>query len=385
MALLPFYIPKQKRLKVVIIGGGYAGIAALTTLLRYAPDTDITIIDPKQQHIKITHLQETFRYPLTDFLVPFADIANRYGCRHIAASIRFPPGELKNYQDKKQLIVNEEVVNFDYLLIASGCEYWTADHDDNVLSLHDFTISAGSELLTQWLNKNIQSEQSISVVGGGATGIQFLFEIKKFLLRIKSKAELRLIHASQHVLEQFPDGFNTYAQSRMHEMDIAFYPNTSYLEQQSGQILLADKQTQKQFELPSSLSILFLGMKQHNIFTTNAFGQVIDDQKPLSNIFAAGDCSYYQSLGSNALTAQSAVRKGKLAARNILRHSGFFGLLEPYLHHELGYVVSLGPADAVGWLVSEGNLVTGLPAQTIKEIVEAQYDLLLAGIDTYLV
>ena len=90
-------------------------------------------------------------------------------------------------------------------------------------------------------------------------------------------------------------------------------------------------------------------------------------------------------MGSNTLTAQSAVRKGKLAARNILRHSGFAGLLEPYLHFDLGYVVSLGSADAVGWLASEGNLVTGLPALTIKELVEAQYDLLLAGIDTYLV
>ena len=87
MSFLPFNIPKQKRLKVVIIGGGYAGIAAMTTLLRYAPDTEITIIDPKEQHIKITHLHETFRYPLIDLLVPFSDIESRYGCRHILVSM----------------------------------------------------------------------------------------------------------------------------------------------------------------------------------------------------------------------------------------------------------------------------------------------------------
>ena len=385
MAFLPFYIAKQKRLKVVIIGGGYAGIAALTNLLRYAPDTDITIIDPKEQHIKITHLHETFRYPLTDLLVPFADIENRYGCRHISASVHFDQGDLQKCQDKKQLVVNEEVLNFDYLLIASGGESKTADSIDNVLDLQAFTISAGSDLLIRLLNKNNQSGQSISVVGGGATGIQFLFEIKQFLNRIKSRAELRLIHSGEHVLEQFPDGFSTYVQSRMHDMDIAFYPDTYYCGQQSSEILLAEKQTGKKFELSSNISILFLGKKKQNIFTTNAFGQTIEDQKPLPNIFVAGDCSYYQSLGSNTLTAQSAVRKGKLTARNILRHSGFPGLLEPYLHHDLGYVVSLGSADAVGWLGSEGNLVTGMPALAIKEFVEAQYDLLLVGIDTYLV
>lgn len=385
VTFLPFYIPKQKKLKVVIVGGGYAGIAALTTLVRYAPNIEITIVDPKDWHIKTTHLHETFRYPLTDFLVPFQDIENRYGCRHISASIHFDQSKLHGYQESKQLIINEEILNFDYLLIASGCESRTLDHVDNVLGLQDFTILAGSDLLTEFLNKNNQSEQSISVVGGGATGIQFLFEIKQFLSRIKSKAELRLIHSGEHVLEQFPDGFNSYVQSRMQDMNIAFYPNTYYRGQEDNKILLTDKQREKQFELSSGMSILFLGKKQQAVFSANTFGQVIENQKPLQNIFTAGDCSYYQSLGSNTLTAQSAVRKGKLAARNILRHSGLLGLLEPYLHHELGYVVSLGSADAVGWLGSESNLVTGISALSIKELVEVQYDLLLVGIDTYLV
>jgi NADH dehydrogenase len=384
VAFLPFNIPKQKRLKIVILGGGYAGIAALTTLLQYAPETEIIIVDPRTHHIKVTHLHETFRCPLTDVLVPFVDIESRHGCRHISASVYLDQNELHKCQQSKRLIVNGEALSFDYLLIASGCESRTIEQAENVLDLQSFTRSAGSELLTKLLGKNGQSE-SISVVGGGATGIQFLFEIKQFLRRIKSKAELRLIHAGEHVLEQFPDGFSSYAQSRMHEMNITFYPNTYYRGQQLDKILLTEKQTKKQFELPSSVSILFLGKKQQNIFTTNAFGQTIADLKPLPNIFAAGDCSYYQSLGSNTLTAQSAVRKGKLVARNILRHSGFPGLLEPYLHPDLGYVISLGSNDAVGWLGSEGNLVTGVSALAIKEFVEAQYDLLLVGIDTYLV
>lgn len=387
MALLPFNIAKQQRLKVVIIGGGYAGLAALINLLQFAPDTDITLIDPGTQHLKITHLHETFRYPLTDLLIPFTDIENRFGCRHISAAVNFDQNKLQACQDKKELILEDEILNFDYLIIASGCENRPADpvSANHILSLHDFTTANGSDLLTLFFAQSNSGEQSISVVGGGATGIQFLFEIGQFIARIKSTAELRLIHSGGHVLEQFPEGFGSYAESRMRDMNIAFYPNTYFREQQAGKILLTEKDTNKQFELPSGLSILFLGKKQQNIFITNAFGQIVVNQEPLQNIFAAGDCSYFQSPGSNTLTAQSAVRKGKLVARNVLRHSGFPGLLEPYLHHELGYVVNLGPSDAVGWLVSEGNLITGIPALTIKELVEAQYDLLLAGIDTYLV
>ena len=385
MAFLPFFISKQKRLKVVIIGGGYAGIAALTTLLRYAPDSCITLIDPKTHHIKITHLHETFRHPLVDLLVPFTDIEKRYGCRHIPASVHFDAEELQRCQQTKHLVVNDESLHFDYLLVASGCENRISDRAENVLNLQDFAASAGSELLMPLLESNHQSEQSISVVGGGATGIQFLFEIKQFLSRKKSKATLRLIHSGEQVLEQFPRGFDTYVQSRMQELNIAFYPNTYYRGQQSNTILLAEKHTQKHIELSSGLTILFLGKSQRTSYTANAFGQILIDQTPLPNIFVAGDCSVYRSVGSNTLTAQSAVRKGKLVAHNILRHSGLPGLLEPYLHPDLGYVVSLGSADAVGWIGTENALVTGLPALTLKELVEAQYDLLLAGIDTYLV
>ena len=156
MSFLPFNIPKQKKLKVVIIGGGYAGIAALTTLLRYAPDTEITIIDPNKQHVKITHLHETFRYPLADLLIPFCDIESRYACRHISASVDFEQAELQQYQNKKQLILGEEVLSFDYLLITSGCESRTTDSTDNVLCLQDFMTSAGSDLLPQQpMNQNV--------------------------------------------------------------------------------------------------------------------------------------------------------------------------------------------------------------------------------------
>ena len=152
-----------------------------------------------------------------------------------------------------------------------------------------------------------------------------------------------------------------------------------------GRIFLEERGGRGRFDLPSAMSFMFLGKKPENIFLTNTFGQVLANEFPLENIFAAGDCSSYNKFGSNVMSAQSAVRKGKLCARNILRHSGRIKVLEPYLHRDLGYVVNLGPSDAVGWLGVEGNVVTGMPALAIKEVVEIQYDLLLNGTDTYLI
>lgn len=385
MAFLPFYIPGRNRLKVVIVGGGYAGIAALTTLVRYMPDAEITIVDPRMHHIKITHLHETLRYPLSDVLVPFSVLEQRFGCRHVCVAPAFDEVVLQQWQNEKYMTFDNHSLPFDYLLIASGASAITADHPDGILELNDFMAAAGSELLSRYLTRENGTKAPVSIIGGGATGIQYLFEIVHFLQRHKFENRLRLIDSGDRVLKQFPDKFAHYAQSRMAELDIDYYPDTYFRGQQDNVILLEAKNTGKQYALPSGLSILFAGKKQNNQFIANTFGQITINYQLLPNIFVAGDCSHYQSFGSNAMTAQSAVRKGKLAARNILRHSGLFKILEPYMHHDIGYVVSLGPMDAVGWLALENNVVTGIPAYVIKEIVEAQYDLLLTGIDTYLI
>ncbi|MDR4519326.1 MAG: FAD-dependent oxidoreductase [Nitrosomonas sp.] len=385
MALLPFYIPGRRRINVIIVGGGYAGMAVLTTLKQYASNVDITLVDPGTQHLKITHLHETFRYPLSDLLVPFSELEKRFDCRHIQAALTVNAAMLRQWQADKYLAVGNEILPFDYLVIATGGKTQESELATNVLTLQDFMHTAGSSLLLNHLGTIATEEPFISVVGAGATGIQFLFEIDQFLHRQKIKARLRLINASEQVLTQFPHGFDTYVQALMRECRIDFAANTRYLGQTDQEILLEDKHSGTAVALPSHLTLLFLGKKQEHFWSANAFGQVEIDQKTLPHVFTAGDCSAYRSPGSNVQSAQSAVRKGKLIARNILRHSGLLKILEPYLHHDIGYVVNLGPTDAVGWLVAEGNIVTGLPALTIKEIVEAQYDLLLMGIDTYVI
>ncbi len=390
MALLPLYIPKSARPRIVIIGGGYAGIAALTTLRRYSADAQITLVDPGAHHLKITHLHETFRYPLSDLLVPYSLLEQRFDCRHICSALAVNEAVLRQWQQDRCLQIGDETVPFDYLLVATGARQRECLHEmnagtmKNVFHLENFFTISGVDLLDRFLTAHPVSPSCISVVGGGATGVQYLFELAGYLRRHRIHHGLRLVDDKERVLQQFPRGFSRYVEMRMLELDIEFYSGVRFLEQSDNTLLLEDKTGGQHFALPSILSLVFTGNRLDNLIKTNSSGQVMVDGKLLENVFAAGDGSVYPSPGSNAMTAQSAVRKGKLAARNILRHSGLLKVLEPYLHRDLGYVVSLGPDDAVGWLAVENNVVTGVPAMVIKEIVETRYDLLLSGVDTYL-
>jgi NADH dehydrogenase len=385
VSFLPFYIPQRKKLNIVIVGGGYAGITALTTFVRYMPDANITIIDPRSHHIKITHLHESFRYPLQDFMVPFSSLEERFSCRHICAELHATEDNIQQWSDDKFIAINEEEIEFDYVLIASGAASGRTSQESNVHDINTFLTISGSELINRSLETIDQEKPYISVVGGGATGIQFLFEIAHFIKRKKIECNLRLIHSNDRVLQQFPAGFSEYTEARMSDLGIDFQQNTYYQKQTENSIFLKSKETKEEFELPSKITLLFLGNNPGKRLSANTFGQVIIDSQPIRNIFIAGDCSNYNSYGSNTMSAQSSVRKGRLAACNILRDSSILKVFEPYLHQDLGYVINLGPKDAVGWLAVEKNVVGGTPALLLKELVESQYDLLLAkGIDTYL-
>jgi len=383
--LLPFYVPNGAAPKVVVVGGGYAGLAALVTLREHCRSAEIALIDPQDHHLKITHLHESFRRPMAEFRLPFAMLERRFGIRHLQAALTPDEATLRRWNTDRLLVVGDEMLPFDYLLLANGAEYRGLAKNGQALDLADFGRQPGPELLDRHFGFAGREGRFITVVGGGPTGIQFLFEIAHFVRDRRLPCRLRLVDAGAAPLSEFNPKLGRYVMARMADLGIEHVSGQLFREQGPESVVVERRETGELSELPSALALLFAGKAPGDRLATNWFGQVTVGGEVLERTFAAGDCSRYRMPGSNALSAQTAVRKGKLAARNILRHSGALKVLEPYWHQDLGYVISMGPSDSVGWIGLEGNVVAGLPATVLKEVVEAQYDLLLAGVDTYFI
>ena len=376
---------KSKPLHVVIVGGGYAGLAALVTLHEQCSRTLITLIDSGDEHVKVTHLHESFSSPQKNFRIPFCLLEKRFGIRHIKASLLFSEADLSRYSESGQLEINGEKISFDYLLWSTGSGLRTngLEKGENTLILDDFSKVSGPSLLQTQLSRCKEDHPCITVVGGGASGVQFLFEIDHYIRVNKLPWTLRLVDSGNKPLRQFVPSLGRYVCARMEDLGIEYIPNHYFLIQRNNSVVLEDRDSYSRCELPSALTLYFSGKNDISRIETNWFGQIRIGGKTLKRIFAAGDCAHYRSPGSNTLTAQSAVRKGILAARNIMRQAGFLGLMWPYMHRDLGYVVSMGPSDAIGWVGSPKNIIAGSPALSVKAVVESQYDLLLAGTDTF--
>jgi NADH dehydrogenase len=370
--------------RVVVIGGGYAGLACLIELAKKAPELELHLLDAAAEHCKVTNLHKTFSKPATDFKVPYAELAERFNFQFHQQRLDFKPADLQHWQAEKRLPLRDGHLDYDWLLLSTGASSSLSPQGEAVFGLEHLQAGRGPEMLENWLLQAQTEHLEISFVGGGSTGLQVLFELRELLRKQRADIGLRLIDLNPRTLPDLPEGAHRYITRKLRREGIDYLPETEFRAQQDGQVLLKESGSGREYRLPSTATLLFPGVQRSPFpIASNFYGQVEVAGELLPDIFSAGDCADFAGNGLNLLTAQAAVRKGKLVAHNIRNLHAGRGLRR-YRYQEKGYLLSLGPVDAVGWLGLRCNLFTGFAANVLKEAMEGQYDLFLDGVDTYL-
>jgi NADH dehydrogenase len=370
--------------RVVVLGGGYAGLACLIELSKRNQSLELHLVDAGATHCKITNLHKTFQHPLKKFTVSYAELAEKYHFTFHRQRLAFSRQDLALWQQRQTLALHEAGLPFDWLVVATGAAPIQLDAGPGSFGQNELRRGKGKALLESFLETGAEQPLQVSLVGGGATGVQVLFELHEQLRKNRIPNKLRLVDQNQRLVPNLPEGVHNYIAKKLGRAGIDYLPGTNYLGQTDSQIQLAELATNREYSLPSQLTLQFAGVSAAPAtLETNACGQVMHSGSTLENVLSAGDCSRYDSSGLNSLTAQAAVRKGKLVARNIVRLSDG-KQPQTYRYQEKGYLVSLGALDAIGWIGLRCNLVRGFSASVIKDGMETQYDLFLSGVDTYL-
>lgn len=367
----------------MVLGGGYAALAAALAIRKQAPEANITLIAPRKAHIKTTRLHESVLHSLRAFCTLYAELAKRFRFQFIRAKLRFSAESLSRWQERRYLQIGEQRVPFDFLIVATGAHCAPPTDPSDVLDLDDFFLNRAQTEIRR-LCESTGRSIDLTVIGGGATGMQFLFELAAYLKqRARRTCRLRLLTLEARLLTQFPSGFHDYALAGLVKAGIEWLPGTQFIRHEGKMVVARSSGRDSEISLPSDLTLLFSGARPDPLaIQANVHGQVLAGQEVLDHIFAAGDCASFQGTGANTLSAQVAVRKGKAVAANILSLYAS-DTMTPYAYREQGYLVSLGPKDAIGWIGQEDRLIRGLRAAALKSAVERQYDLLLVGVDTY--
>lgn len=246
--------------------------------------------------------------------------------------------------------------DFDAIVIAQGSH--TPATPPGMVTLDALRDDPQTQALVQGATR-----KKISVIGGGPTGVQFAFE---FAARSN---KVTLYEARDRLLPTFDASLGITALTAAKNMGIEVRLLTEF-DPTRGKP--ADK---------ADLVLFVPGVRATPSFTCDVYGRV-EGVLGGTRFYAAGDNSYFSGRGLNTKSAQAAVRKAQHVVRTMVADLTGAPVKE-YTYPELGYFVSLGPKNAVGYLLSQKTAFRGRAALFMKEMIEKQYDLYLAGLPVY--
>lgn len=341
-----------------IVGGGYAGVATAIELNKSGTVTDVTLFDPRDRHQKITQWHKLARGEAASrYETPFRELANRFGFTFVQKNI-----------DIKALLNDPAAAlgaAFDAVVIAQGSH--SPVTPEGVITLDALRDDAAAQEQVRTIRN-----RRISVIGGGPTGVQFAFE---FAARGN---KVDLYEARDRLLPTFDNSLGETAVKAAEKAGIHIHLLTEFLSFKDSKVL--GKSGEQKVTGEADLVLFVPGVRSTPAFTCDVYGRIEDH--PPHRLYAAGDNNYFSGRGLNTKSAQAAVRKGQHVARTLI--ADFTGKpAKEYTYPELGYFVSLGPHNAVGYMLSQKTAFRGPAALFMKEAIEKQYNLYLAGLNVY--
>ncbi|MDH6430964.1 MULTISPECIES: NAD(P)/FAD-dependent oxidoreductase [unclassified Paenibacillus] len=196
---------------ILVLGGGYGGLALIQELLNnHLPhDVEIILIDRMPyQGIK------------TEYYALAAGTVTDYHLRihfpvHPRITVRY--GEVSSIDLESKIVSMEsgEIVSYDLLAIALGC----TDNYHNIPGADQYTCSiqtfAGTRETYRRLN-DVKPYGTINIVGGGLSGVELAAELRES----RPDLNIAILDRGERVLSAFPAKLSQYVEEWFHHHQV---------------------------------------------------------------------------------------------------------------------------------------------------------------------
>ncbi len=364
---------ETKRLKVVIVGGGFGGLSAAKRLS--GSSVDVTLIDRKNHH--------TFQpllYQVATSVLSAGEIASPL--RHIlrrAPNVEVILGEVTDFDAdaRRVLLKGGSELQYDDLIVAAGARHSYFGHDEwehNAPGLK--TIEDALEIRRRVLLAFERAEReayltgqheplNFAIIGGGPTGCELAGAIAEIARQVlasdfkaidATKARVMLFEGLPRVLGVYPEDISQKAEEQLKELGVEVRTKSMVTAVESSQIKVGDEW------IPTSVTLWATGVAASPLgkkLAAQAQGVPIDraGRVPISadlslpghpEIFVIGDLSSLKDASGKPVPGlgSAALQEGKAAAVNILRDLQGKQRL-PFSYFDKGTMATIGRRRAV--------------------------------------
>ncbi len=356
------------RKRVLIVGGGFAGLNAATELAK--ADVSVTLVDRRNHH--------TFQpllYQVALAVLPPNEIA-----QPIRAIVRSPNIEVLmdevvgfDKEARRATLKSGTVLVYDYLILATGSTHSYFGRDDweplapGLKTIEDAVEIRRRVLLAFELAEGEMQETgrhpvlNFVIIGGGPTGVELagaISDIAKLYLRHDFKhidpaqAQVLILEGSPHILGPYPPDLQQSALRQLGNLGVKVRTSTRVTEVKPGYVIVDGKE-----RIPSVVTLWAAGVQASPL--GKALGVevdrkglvVVDDHlHPAGHpeIFVCGDLASATSDGKPVPgVAQPAMQMGSYAGESIALEVRGGRMVKPFHYFDKGDMATIGRSAAV--------------------------------------
>ncbi|SDM81507.1 NAD(P)/FAD-dependent oxidoreductase [Kriegella aquimaris] len=363
-------IPKSSYPRIVIIGGGFAGIALAKKLSN--KEVQVVLLDKHNYHTfqPLLYQVSTGGLEPDSIAYPIRKILKDY------PNFFFRLAEVQQvvYADKT-LITNIGTLHFDYLVLATGSEtnfFGNTELQKNSMAMKTIpqSLNLRSLILENFEQALLTDEyherdalMNFVIVGGGPTGVELagaLAEIKKGILPKDypdldtRRVQINLIQSGDRILKEMSEKASQKAEDFLESLGVQIWKNVRVTHYDGKTV-----STKSDVTFESATLVWAAGVKAASIkgldaedlltagnrMKVNEFNQV----EGLEGVFAIGDVACMQTEDSprgHAMMAQPAMQQGRHLGDNLLRFLENKPM-RPFAYKDKGSMATVGRNKAV--------------------------------------
>src|SRR5215212_7244910 len=365
-------------MRVLILGGGYAGIFGASNLCKNK-NIQVTLVNdgPQLQLLQNIHRVASGELQPRDITLDIHDILRK--------DVIFVKGESEKVDlvaKQVEVVLTEsgrvQIIQYDYLIIAIGAknEYFgIKGARENTLSLR----SVDDSIKLDRTMKNLQQGSILTIAGGGASGLSLAGALSE---KYGNKIRIRVIEAKKEVLPGWDSIIMEMVKRKLEKnKNLEILRGKPIIEIGPHSVTLSSGET-----LQTNVTVWTAGIRGQDLtiipevkrtgagrIIVNKYSKVLQsDGGVFDNVFAIGDISAFPLDHDGKLSpqlAQFAVRQARNVAKNILRKEYGEEMIElEYL--QKGEIISLG-TNCIGTL--NGLPISGWLCENTEDFVIDNY------------
>jgi NADH:ubiquinone reductase (H+-translocating) len=363
-------IPESSHPRIVIIGGGFAGIA-LAKKLKNKP-VQVVLLDKHNYHTfqPLLYQVATGGLEAGSIAYPIRKVIQEY------KNFYFRLTNVEEIDTKNQKIIAEiGELHYDYLVIATGSKtnfFGNKEIERNAMQMKSIpqSLNIRSLILENFeqavLTKDVVEQKALInfvLVGGGPTGVELagaLAEMRKAILQKDypdldiEKMQINLIQSGDRILNTMSEASSSDAEKFLEGLGVKIWKNLRVTNYDGRTVLTNSDHTFEtatviwtagvQGAVVAGLNAKAVVEKAERI-RVNEFNQVLG----YDNIFGIGDIATVETPEypqGHPMMAQPAMQQGKFLGENILKHIQNKAM-QPFEYNDKGSMATIGRNKAV--------------------------------------